>query len=68
VDRSKSRADRRKHRNRQALIEAGGVLAKKEIDATTMAEIAELADVTPAVCTATSIRRTSWPTPSSNSS
>jgi AcrR family transcriptional regulator len=41
-----SRGDRRKRRNRQALIEAGyEVMAKKGIDAATMLEIAELADV-----------------------
>jgi AcrR family transcriptional regulator len=41
-----SRSDRRKRRNRQALIEAGyEVMAKKGIDAATMLEIAELADV-----------------------
>lgn len=46
VERSKSRIERRKHRNRQALIEAGyAVMAQKGIDAATMAEIAELADV-----------------------
>lgn len=46
VERSKSRIERRKYRNRQALIEAGyAVMAKKGIDAATMAEIAELADV-----------------------
>jgi AcrR family transcriptional regulator len=46
VERSKSRSERRKLRNRQALIEAGyAVMAKKGIDAATMAEIADLADV-----------------------
>ncbi len=41
-----SRSDRRKRRNRQALIEAGyQVMAEKGIDAATMSEIAERADV-----------------------
>ena len=41
-----TRSDRRKRRNRQALIEAGyQVMAKKGIDAATMSEICELADV-----------------------
>jgi len=41
-----TRSDRRKRRNRQALLEAGyEVMAKKGIDAATMLEIAELADV-----------------------
>jgi AcrR family transcriptional regulator len=40
------RCDRRKRRNRQALIRAGyEVMAKKGIDAATMSKIAELADV-----------------------
>jgi AcrR family transcriptional regulator len=43
---SETRIDRRKRRNRQALIEAGyEVMARKGIDAATMSEIAELADV-----------------------
>jgi AcrR family transcriptional regulator len=41
-----TRSDRRKKRNRQALIEAGyHVMAEKGIDAATMSEIAERADV-----------------------
>lgn len=41
-----SRSDRRKRRVRQALIEAGyKVIAQKGIDASTMSEISELADV-----------------------
>lgn len=41
-----SRVDRRKQRNRQALIDAGyQLMAEKGIDAATMVEIAELADV-----------------------
>jgi AcrR family transcriptional regulator len=41
-----SRSDRRKRRNRQALIEAGyQIMAEKGIDAATMSEISELADV-----------------------
>jgi AcrR family transcriptional regulator len=41
-----TRSDRRKRRNRQALLEAGyHVMAKKGIDAATMFEIAERADV-----------------------
>ena len=41
-----TRSDRRKRRNRQALLEAGYyVMAKKGIDAATMFEIAERADV-----------------------
>jgi AcrR family transcriptional regulator len=41
-----SRIDRRKQRNRQALIDAGyQVMAEKGIDAATMVEIADLADV-----------------------
>lgn len=41
-----SRRDRRKRHNRQALIEAGyRVMSKKGIDAATMSEIAEVADV-----------------------
>ncbi|MET0444328.1 MAG: helix-turn-helix domain-containing protein [Pseudorhodoplanes sp.] len=41
-----TRSDRRKRRNRQALIEAGyHVMAEKGIDAATMSEIAERADV-----------------------
>jgi AcrR family transcriptional regulator len=41
-----SRVDRRKRRNREALIEAAdGVMTEKGIDAATMLEIAELADV-----------------------
>jgi len=43
---AESRSDRRKKRNRQALIEAGyHVMAEKGIDAATMSEIAERADV-----------------------
>ena len=41
-----TRSDRRKRRNRQLLIEAGyRVIAQKGIDAATMVEISELADV-----------------------
>ncbi len=41
-----TRSDRRKRRNRQALLEAGyHVMARKGIDAATMFEIAERADV-----------------------
>ncbi|MFN3657359.1 MAG: TetR/AcrR family transcriptional regulator [Pseudolabrys sp.] len=41
-----TRSDRRKRRNRQLLIEAGHrVMAQKGIDAATMVEISELADV-----------------------
>jgi Bacterial regulatory proteins, tetR family len=41
-----SRVDRRKRRNRDALIEAADkVMTKKGIEAATMLEIAELADV-----------------------
>ena len=41
-----SRVDRRKRRNRDALIEAADkVMTEKGIDAATMLEIAELADV-----------------------
>lgn len=41
-----SRHERRRHRNRDALINAGyKIMAEKGIDAATMAEIAELADV-----------------------
>lgn len=41
-----TRSDRRKRRNRQALIEAGyRVMSQKGIDAATMSEIAEIADV-----------------------
>jgi len=43
---AETRTDRRKRRNRQALIEAGyEVMAGKGIDAATMSEIAERADV-----------------------
>jgi AcrR family transcriptional regulator len=43
---AETRTDRRKRRNRQALIEAGyEVMAQKGIDAATMSEIADLADV-----------------------
>jgi AcrR family transcriptional regulator len=43
---AETRTDRRKRRNRQALIEAGyQVMAQKGIDAATMSEIADLADV-----------------------
>ena len=43
---AETRSDRRKRRNRQALIEAGyRVMAEKGIDAATMSEICELADV-----------------------
>jgi AcrR family transcriptional regulator len=43
---AETRGDRRKRRNRQALIDAGYVvMSKKGIDAATMLEIAELADV-----------------------
>jgi AcrR family transcriptional regulator len=45
-ERKESRAERRKRRNREALLAAGHqVMASKGIDAATMAEIAELADV-----------------------
>lgn len=41
-----TRSDRRKRRNREALLEAGyHVMARKGIDAATMSEIAERADV-----------------------
>jgi AcrR family transcriptional regulator len=44
--RGETRSDRRKRRNREALLDAGyHVMARKGIDAATMAEIAELADV-----------------------
>lgn len=44
--RVETRGERRKRRNRQALIAAAyAVMAKKGIDAATMAEIADLADV-----------------------
>lgn len=43
---SETRSQRRKRRNRQALIDAGyRVMAEKGIDAATMLEISELADV-----------------------
>jgi AcrR family transcriptional regulator len=43
---AETRSDRRKRRNRQALIEAGyRVMTEKGIDAATMSEICELADV-----------------------
>src|ERR1700729_1434277 len=43
---AESRSERRKRRNRQALIEAGyQIMAEKGIDAATMSEISELADV-----------------------
>jgi AcrR family transcriptional regulator len=43
---AETRSDRRKRRNRQLLIEAGyRVIAQKGIDAATMVEISELADV-----------------------
>ncbi len=43
---AETRTDRRKRRNRQAMIAAGyEVMAQKGIDAATMSEIAELADV-----------------------
>lgn len=43
---AESRSDRRKRRNRQALIDAGyRVMSQKGIDAATMSEIAEVADV-----------------------
>jgi AcrR family transcriptional regulator len=43
---TETRSDRRKRRVRQALIEAGfTIIAKKGIDASTMSEISELADV-----------------------
>src|SRR5215472_4850616 len=46
AQRTETRSERRKRRNRQALIEAGyEVMAKKGIDAVTMSEIAERADV-----------------------
>jgi AcrR family transcriptional regulator len=46
AERLESRSERRKRRNRQALIEAGyQVMAQKGIDAATMSEISELADV-----------------------
>ena len=45
-DREENRAQRRKRQNREALLIAGHtVMARKGIDAATMAEIAELADV-----------------------
>ena len=43
---AESRSDRRKRRNRQALIDAGyQVISQKGIDAATMSEIAKVADV-----------------------
>jgi AcrR family transcriptional regulator len=46
VQKLETRSERRKRKNRQALIDAGyEVIAKKGIDAATMSEIAELADV-----------------------
>jgi AcrR family transcriptional regulator len=46
MQRAENRTDRRKRRNRQALIEAGyTVMASKGIDAATMSEIADHADV-----------------------
>jgi AcrR family transcriptional regulator len=46
AERSETRSDRRKRRNRQALIEAGyQIMTRKGIDAATMSEISELADV-----------------------
>jgi AcrR family transcriptional regulator len=46
AQKTETRSERRKRRNRQALIEAGyEVIAKKGIDAATMSEIAEIADV-----------------------
>ncbi len=46
TDGKETRGDRRKRRNREALLAAGHqVMASKGIDAATMAEIAELADV-----------------------
>lgn len=46
AERTETRSDRRKRRNRAALLEAGyHVMAQKGIDAATMSEIAERADV-----------------------
>lgn len=46
ADRGETRSERRKRRVRQALIEAGyQVMSRKGIDAATMSEIAEVADV-----------------------
>ena len=46
VEAQRSRKERRRNRNRQALVDSGyRVIAEKGIDAATMAEIAELADV-----------------------
>jgi AcrR family transcriptional regulator len=46
LESTETRSDRRKRRNRQALIEAGyEVMARKGVDAATMAEIADRADV-----------------------
>ena len=46
VEAQRSRKERRRNRNRQALVNSGyRVIAEKGIDAATMAEIAELADV-----------------------
>jgi AcrR family transcriptional regulator len=46
VANGETRSERRRHRNRQALIEAGyQVMTQKGIDAATMAEITELADM-----------------------
>jgi AcrR family transcriptional regulator len=43
---AESRSERRKRRNREALVQAGyQVMAEKGIDAATMSEIAEIADV-----------------------
>src|SRR5215469_16856422 len=46
AQRTETRSERRKRRNRQALIEAGyQIMTRKGIDAATMSEITELADV-----------------------
>src|SRR5262245_30846183 len=46
IGQTETRADRRKKRNKQALLSAGyQVIGAKGIDAATMAEIADLADV-----------------------
>ena len=56
-----SRSDRRKRRNRQALIEAGyQIMAEKGIDAATMSEISDSQTSAPARCTITLLPKTNW--------
>src|SRR5215469_18262187 len=46
VENGETRSERRRRRNRQSLIEAGyQIMTRKGIDAATMAEITELADM-----------------------